>query len=87
MSCTSQAQATGITDNREEKRRFPAYWFESAATLLLEEPGQGHGLLAADLAFLGGYTTFRARSVVQRKPNEEPPPSFWMDFVRNSTLL
>lgn len=80
-----QAQATGITDNRQEKRRFPAYWFESRRRFFLKNRGKAHALLA-DLAFLGGYTTFRARSVVQRKPNEEPP-SFWLDFVRNSTLL
>lgn len=80
-----QAQATGITGHREEKRRFPQYWFESRRRFFLKNRGKTSAVLA-DLAFLGGYTTFRIRSVIQRKPDEEPP-WFWLDFVRNSTLL
>ncbi|HSN82850.1 MAG TPA: hypothetical protein VLS88_09760, partial [Polyangiales bacterium] len=50
---------------------------------------KNHGklsLMAADLAFLFGYTTYRIRRVIQRKPDFDPP-RFWSDFVRNSTLV
>jgi len=80
-----QAQATGITDDREEKRRFPAYWFDSRRRFFVKNRGKAHALLA-DLAFLGGYGTYRVRQVVQRKPDREPP-RFWVDFLRNSTLV
>lgn len=80
-----QAQATGITDDRKEKRRLPDYWFESRRRFFVKNRGKVHAMLA-DLAFLVGYTTFRVRRVIQRKPDEEPP-RFWVDFLRNSTLL
>ena len=80
-----QAQATGITDDRKDKRRYPSYWFDSRRRFFVRNRGKGQAMLA-DLAFLLGYTTFRARSVIQRKHNEEPP-HFWRDFVRNSTFV
>lgn len=80
-----QAQATGITDDREEKRRFPTYWFESRRRFFVKNRGKAHALLA-DLAFLVGYTTYRIRHIVQRKPEREPP-YFWWDFLRNSVLV
>lgn len=80
-----QAQATGITDDRKDKPRFPDYWFESRRRFFVKNRGKVHAILA-DLAFLAGYTTFRVRRVIQQKPNEEPP-RFWVDFVRNSTLF
>jgi len=80
-----QAQATGITHDREDKRRFPDYWFESRRRFFLKNRGNVHAGLA-DVAFLAGYTTFRIRSVLQRKPNKEPP-WFWYDFTSNCTLI
>ncbi len=86
-SCVThlQAQATGITDQREGPPRHPDYWFESRRRFFVKNRGKVHALLA-DLAFLSGYTTFRVRRVIQRKPDDDPP-WFWFDFVRNSTLL
>jgi len=80
-----QAQASGITDDRKEKQRFPNYWFESRRRFFVKHRGKASAVLA-DLAFLGGYTTFRARSAIQRKRVEEPP-YFWSDFLRNSVLV
>jgi len=79
------AQATGITDDRQELRRYPDYWFESRRRFFVKNRGKLQAMLA-DLAFLFGYTTFRLRSVIQRKKNDEPP-RFWWDFFRNSTLV
>ena len=80
-----QAQATGITDDRKDKRRYPSYWFDSRRRFFVRNRGKGQAVLA-DLAFLVGYTTFRARAVIQRKGRDEPP-HFWRDFVRNSTFV
>ncbi|MFW2388068.1 MAG: glycosyltransferase family 2 protein [Polyangiales bacterium] len=80
-----QAQASGITDDREQKQRFPNYWFESRRRFFVKHRGKANAVLA-DLAFLGGYATFRARSAIQRKPDGEPP-YFWRDFLRNSVLV
>jgi len=80
-----QAQSTGITDDRSDKRRYPDYWFESRRRFFVKNRGKRQAMLA-DLAFLLGYTTFRVRSVIQRKENREPP-NFWWDFLRNSTLV
>ena len=80
-----QAQATGITDARKDKRRYPSYWFDSRRRFFVRNRGKGQAVLA-DLAFLMGYSTFRARSVIQRKDHHEPP-YFWRDFVRNSTFV
>jgi GT2 family glycosyltransferase len=77
-----QAQATGFTNG--VKKRFPDYWFESRRRFYVKNRGKVRAFLA-DLAFLSGYATFRVRSVIQRKPNEEPP-WFFFDFLRNSTL-
>ena len=79
------AQATGITDDRQEQRRYPDYWFHSRRRFFVKNRGKLQAMLA-DVAFLGGYTTFRVRSVIQRKPDEEPP-HFWWDFLRNSTFV
>ena len=79
------AQATGITDDRNDKPRFPAYWFESRRRFFVKNRGKFHAVLA-DIAFLGGYSTFVVRRVIERKPDEEPPHVWW-DFLRNSTLV
>jgi GT2 family glycosyltransferase len=80
-----QAQATGITDDRKKQPRYPVYWFDSRRRFFVKNRGKLHAALA-DLAFLGGYTTFRVRGVIQRKPNLEPP-RFWWDFLRRSTFV
>jgi len=80
-----QAQSTQITDLRKQQPRYPAYWFDSRRRFFVKNRGKLRAVLA-DLAFLTGYSTFRIRSVIQRKPNREPPHVWW-DFVRNSTLV
>lgn len=80
-----QAQATGITHDRKDKSRYPDYWFDSRRRFFVKNRGKTQAVLA-DLAFLFGYTTFRARRVIQRKSHDEPP-HFWGDFLRHSTLL
>ncbi|HSN83225.1 MAG TPA: glycosyltransferase family 2 protein [Polyangiales bacterium] len=78
-------QSTGISDHRKKPPRFPQYWFDSRRRFYLKNHGK-LSLMAADLAFLFGYTTYRIRRVIQRQPDFDPP-RFWSDFVRNSTLV
>ncbi|MGB8330244.1 MAG: glycosyltransferase family 2 protein [Polyangiales bacterium] len=80
-----QAQSTGITDQRKPQPRYPDYWFDSRRRYFIKNHGKVRAALA-DLAFLGGYSTFRIRTVLQRKPNQEPP-HFWWDFLRHSTFV
>jgi GT2 family glycosyltransferase len=80
-----QAQATGITDGRKKQRRYPDYWFDSRRRFFVKNHGKIKAM-AADVAFLTGYATYRARRVIQRKPDLDPP-RFWYDFLRNSTLV
>ena len=80
-----QAQATGITDERKDKRRYPDYWFDSRRRFFVKNRGKVQAILA-DIAFLFGYTTFLVRSVLQGKADEEPP-RFWTDFLRNSIFV
>ena len=80
-----QAQATGITHDREDKRQYPDYWFDSRRRFFVKNRGKAQAVLA-DAAFLFGYTTFRVRRVIQRKGNDGPP-HFWRDFLRNSTFV
>ena len=80
-----QAQATGITDHRKKQKRYPDYWFYSRRRFFVKNHGKARAVVA-DLAFLSGYTTYRMRRGVQRKPDMCPPHFLW-DFFRNSTLV
>ena len=78
-------QSTGISDTRKQPPRYPDYWFYSRRRFYVKNYGKLRAVLA-DLAYLIGFTTFRIRRVVQRKPDKDPP-RFWWDFLRNSTLF
>lgn len=78
-------QATGISDTRKKPPRYPKYWFDSRRRFFLKNHGRLR-TVAADVGFLGGYSAYRVRRVIQRKPDNDPP-WFWIDFLRNSTLV
>ncbi len=78
-------QSTGISDTRKQPPRYPGYWFDSRRRFYVKNYGKLHAL-AADAAFLLGFTTFRIRRVIQQKPDKDPP-RFWWDFLRNSTFV
>lgn len=80
-----EGAATDIMHRRSKPSRFPTYWFDSRRRFFVKNYGKLHALLA-DLGFLVGYSTFRIRRVLQRKPDDDPP-RFWWDFLRNSTLV
>ena len=80
-----EGQNTGVSDRKKAPKRRPKYWFESRRYYFV----RNHGVLtamAADLAWVVGFATFRLRQIVQRKPQTDPPHFLW-DFVRYSLTL
>jgi N-acetylglucosaminyl-diphospho-decaprenol L-rhamnosyltransferase len=66
------------------RKRLPTYWFRSRRRYFLVHHGPVSTLLA-DLAWTLGFATFRARQVVQRKPDDDPP-RLLRDFIRYNFL-
>ncbi len=73
------AAATGIKDTR---RRVPPYWFESRRYYFLKQGGWRE-LWLANLGWLAGFSLWRVRRRLQRRPDTDPPQML-ADFVRNN---
>jgi N-acetylglucosaminyl-diphospho-decaprenol L-rhamnosyltransferase len=80
-----RGQSTGIAAPDRKPGRRPAYWFESRRRYFLKNHGLFYAL-AADLAFGLGYSLFRVRRAIQRKPDTDPP-HFLRDFWAHSVLF
>jgi GT2 family glycosyltransferase len=77
-------QATGVSIRQGRPARRPAYWFESRRRYFVKNFGLAYAL-AADLAFGLGYTLWRIRRFLQRKPDTDPP-HLLSDFWKHSVL-
>jgi N-acetylglucosaminyl-diphospho-decaprenol L-rhamnosyltransferase len=79
-------QASQWNDKKQAAapKRRPPYWFESRRRFFVKNHGRAYALLA-DAAYTVGFTVWRLRRFVQRKPDTDPP-KFLLDFVRYSTL-
>ena len=77
-------QSTGITSDPRSKRRRPIYWFESRRRYYVKNHGHVYAM-AADLLWLFGFTMWRLRRLIQRKPDHDPP-GLLLDFARHSSL-
>jgi GT2 family glycosyltransferase len=77
-------RASGVTDPRQSAKRRPAYWFDSRRRYFLRNLGPLRTGLA-DAAFTAGFALWRARRVVQRKPDNDPD-QLLSDFVRHSVF-
>ncbi len=77
--------ATGISDHRKKAPRRPAYWFESRRRFFIKNFGRLRALFS-DLALISGYSLWRMRRWIQRKPDIDPP-HFLRDLVFNSVLI
>jgi hypothetical protein len=64
-------QSSGVTDIRKAQKRRPAYWFESRRRFFINNFGAFRAFLA-NVAWAGGFATFRARQWIQRKPDLDP---------------
>jgi GT2 family glycosyltransferase len=73
-------QSTGVTDTKRAARRMPRYWFESRRRYFVKNHGRLYAFLA-DVAWTVGFSLWRLRRFVQRKPDHDPPGLLW-DFVR-----
>tara|TARA_Y100001933_G_scaffold265279_1_gene339670 strand:- start:96512 stop:97489 length:978 start_codon:yes stop_codon:yes gene_type:complete len=76
--------ASGISDTRKKAPRRPAYWFESRRRYYLGSFGKLTALLA-DTCWILGYSCWRIRRVIQRKPDLDPP-CFLRDFIKHSVF-
>ena len=77
-------QSTGFTGDLQAQRRRPVYWFESRRRYYLKNHGRAYAI-AADLLWMLGFATWRARRWIQRKPDHDPP-GLLLDFARHSSL-
>jgi N-acetylglucosaminyl-diphospho-decaprenol L-rhamnosyltransferase len=77
-------QSSGVTD-RKQRRRRPAYWFDSRRNYFLKHHGRAYALLA-DLVWAAGYSLWRCRRFLQRKEDTDPP-LLLVDFIRHSSWV
>jgi GT2 family glycosyltransferase len=77
-------QASGVTDPRQSAKRRPGYWFDSRRRYFLRNLGPVKAGLA-DMAWATGFALWRARRIVQRKPDNDPE-KLLSDFVRHSVF-
>lgn len=78
-------QSSGVTDVKQANKRRPKYWFESRRRYFVRNHGWAKTALA-DLCWTTAFATYRARRVIQRKPDTDPA-NLLGDFVRNSVLV
>lgn len=77
-------QSSDVTSAAGATRRRPAYWFEARKLYLRTHLG-GVGAAAADLLHVAAFATYRARRLLQRKPDRDPRLMLW-DLFRHSFL-
>lgn len=77
-------QSTGVTGRAEKLNRRPHYWFASRRRYFTENYGPLYAF-AVNLAWLFGFSLWRVRRVIQRKPDLDPP-CLWWDFFRYALL-
>ncbi len=78
-------QASGVTDTRKPRKRRPAYWFESRRRFFVKNRGRLYAMLA-DAAWIAGFSVWRLRRQVQRKPDTDPPRLLG-DSIRHSVFF
>jgi len=79
-----QAQATGVEGPKSREKRRPTYWFDSRRRYFVKHHGRAYAM-TADAVWALGYLSWRARRVIQRKPDPDPP-QLLRDFIRNSVF-
>lgn len=79
-----EGQSTGATGALARRKRVPPYWFDSRRRYFRKHHGAGYELIA-NLAFAGGYSLWRVRKWLQFK-DEQDPPEFLGDFVKNTLM-
>jgi len=78
-------QSSGVTDTKRPPKRRPQYWFDSRRRYFIKNYGWLYAS-CADILWASGFTLWRLRRVIQRKPDTDPPQLLG-DFLRNSVFL
>jgi GT2 family glycosyltransferase len=65
-------QSTGLTSKERRVSRRPSYWFNSRNRYFEKHHGRG-GRLLADIGWIAGQCLWKARQLVERKRNIDPP--------------
>ena len=82
--------STKISDGRTKRPGIPQYWFDSRRRFFLKNRGP-LSLLAADLLFMIGHSTWFLRGKIQPGGQSGAlkmmPPHYFRDFFRNSALM
>ncbi len=78
-------QSTGVTVNQGPRRRRPQYVFDSRWRYFVKNHGPLYAV-GADIAWILGFSLWRLRRVLQRKPDADPPELLG-DSIRNSFLF
>ena len=73
-------KSSSVTGEAERVTRRPKYWYESRRRYFTKHHGRAYSFLAS-LAWFVGFSVWRVRRRVQRKPNFDPP-GLWRDFLR-----
>lgn len=76
--------STGIGRKNARPGRRPTYWFQARRRHFLKNYGPMYAALC-DAAYLIGFSLWRVRRIIQRKPDLDPPHMLW-DFFRNSVF-
>ncbi len=79
-----QAAATEVDGPKSKEKRRPTYWFDSRRRYFVKHHGPAYAM-AADALWATGYLTWRARRILQRKPDPDPP-KLLRDFILNSVF-
>jgi GT2 family glycosyltransferase len=77
-------QSSGVTDTRAAPKPLPPYWFDSRRRYFRKNYGKLYSF-SADLAWAIGWSLWRLRRRLQRKPDNDPP-GLLVDFVRYNFL-
>jgi N-acetylglucosaminyl-diphospho-decaprenol L-rhamnosyltransferase len=78
-------QSSGVTDTKRKPKRMPTYWFDSRRRFFIKNYGWLYTMLT-ELVWMLGFSLWRVRRVLQRKPDEDPP-NLLADFFNNSSLV
>ena len=78
-------QSTRVEIPNEPPERLPKYCFDSRRRYFIKNHGFVYTAIA-DLLWIVGYSTWKVRRFIQRKPNNDPP-YYLQDFIKNSVLI
>ncbi len=78
-------QSTGVNNPVIRPKRRPGYWFQSRRRYFVKNHGWAYALLA-DLMWSVGFALWRARRILQNKPDVDPP-HLLRDFLQHAFIV